>query len=431
MSDDTQAFLARVKADRYTFRNEPVLSREEDLKRLSEDLQREATRWPEVQTVAGDMTRCKGGVIDLRLIACYDIDLVDDASHNFGDVVRIIGTRNILDDSCLCLDEETYLSLGKVDPLLNPEFIFGRRLEVRRVKEDEVRFYAISRMLDLLSTGFVELLYRMELHRDVDTKRALVFLDRFRRVIQLTRIIMRRQTKAPSDELGERIAALVANWFELGLPRYHQLIKVIRESFVTVHQLIGEMDRYFQTARIANIQVDRNAERPQGFLATERHSAAFVSDWNPLEAIEVGEASLHADEPFMAVLPASFAVQLCEYARGTEMFHRYVKSCFKAEGVSGNFERSYICWERSKLLNRCQEIAARLNGGRPGSDLVLGCNLKPGMTVAKAANAMTVQRNKAHLKRMARLIRSEGGPRPDTAVGQDERDALDRVMAQR
>ncbi len=406
MSDALRLLLKENPRKSYTFRNEPVPVADPDLKRIYDDLQREAARWPEVQTVAVDRTTTLAGTIQVRLIACYDPNLIDDASHDFSDVVKIIGTRNILEDSCLCLDEETYLSLNKIDPLLQPEHVFGRRLEVRAAKQDEIRFYYISRLLDLLATGYLEPLYQWELDREVDTRKALEGLDRFARLLDMVKIIMRRQGAWEHDPHAAKIRWIKDHWFDLGLPRYEYLMEAVRESFLLLHDLIGELDAYFQKARIVNMKMESSAQL-QAFLATDRNTTAYIKTWSDVEAVRMTREIMGKQDPFIPVLPASFAIQLCEYMRGTEIFHRYIKSCFRSEGLSGNLERSYICWERGKLLNRCQEIAARLNGGKPGKDLVFGCNLKPGAMIARAANAFNLHRNKSNLKRLFGMFRGE------------------------
>lgn len=407
MSDELREYLASNKRESYAFRNEPVRLPEDDLKRIHEDLHREASRWPEIQTVAVDQTRVKGGVLEVRLLACYDSNLIDEASHDFREVVKIIGTRNVLAESCLCLDEETYPSLQKIDPLLEPEYLFGKRYEIRSIKHDEIRFYYISRLMDLLCTGYLKPFYRWEVQREVDTRQALVELQRFARFIDLVKVIMRKQGKWEPDRHAARLRWLVENWFELGLPRYQYLMEAIRESFVLVHEFIAELDAYFQKARVVNMKTEESAQDPLALLAAERHTTAFVRDWSALESLRVVQDMLSKQETFLTVLPASFAVQLCEYTRGSEVFHRYVRSCFKNDGVSGNLERSYICWERGNLLGIVQALDARLNGSEAGKDLVFGCNLKSGMTMAKAANAMNIHRNKQNLKRMFRLYRGE------------------------
>jgi hypothetical protein len=163
---------------------------------------------------------------------------------------------------------------------------------------------------------------------------------------------------------------------------------------------------------VVNLKVDPQAPDRMGLIVTDRVATHFMQDWEDAKAFERMLWSHQNLGQFISVLPLSFALQLYEYAKGHNAFSRYVKSCFMTEGISGNMERSYISLERSKILNHYINFKVAL-GLSLEDDTIFHCNLRDGSTLAKAANMMNVQKNKARLKRVQRILHGEEEPLSD------------------
>jgi hypothetical protein len=106
----------------------------------------------------------------------------------------------------------------------------------------------------------------------------------------------------------------------------------------------------------------------------------------------------------VAILPVVFGIQLYEYSKNQNIFGKYIKSCFQCEGLGGNMERSYISWERARLLNDYLDICKILNL-KNARDLVFGCNLHLDTKLNKAFNFLSVRRNKAKTKKLSKIFR--------------------------
>ncbi|HEQ60748.1 MAG TPA: hypothetical protein ENN74_03975, partial [Firmicutes bacterium] len=170
-----------IPEENYRFFNEPVPVAESDLEHYLEDLRRETTHLPGLVSIYQDPLRLGDKTVRIKLILVYRPEDLDMGTRSFSDVIRVIGTRNILDEHFLSVDEKILENMFKFDPLVQPQFLHGRPLSMVRPQDEEIRFFYMARLLDLFAGGYLETFYRLEILRQVDTSAALAALRDFQR----------------------------------------------------------------------------------------------------------------------------------------------------------------------------------------------------------------------------------------------------------
>ena len=398
--------------DLYSFTNEPVRVDESRYRHLMEDLIHEARRLAGVLSIYMDEITFGHSISQIKLIAVYDAETCDEHNLKFDHVLRTIGTRNLVDEDIVSVDEKLLENLPKFDCLLQPQWVMGKKIEVKYPSTGEIRFFNISRVLDLICSGFLKDFFLWETEREVNTRESLWKLKRLRRLVDLAKVILRKENTPRWDTYMETVYTMCDHWFDMGIERYRMLMWSIREGICILFDIIHELNIYFERARVVNLKVDPMVPDSSGLIVTDRIATNFVNNWKEERAFERMLWCYDNLGQFITILPLSFSLQLYEYAKGHNAFSKYVKSCFLSEGISGNMERSYISLERSKILNHYLNFKIAL-GMSLEDDTIFHCNLRDGSTLAKATNMMNVQKNKARLKRVQRVLRGEEEPISD------------------
>lgn len=401
--------------DGYAFSNEPVYVSEDGYKLLMQDMIREARRLAGLLSVYMDEITFGHSISQIKLIVVYDAETCDERNLKFDQVLKTIGTRNLVDEDIVSVDQKLLENLPKFDCLLQPQWVMGKKLNIQYPSTGEIRFFNISRVLDLLCSSFLQDFFLWETERNINTRESLWKLKRLRRLIDVAKVILRKDNAPRWDTYMETVYNMCDNWFEMGIERYRMLMWTVREGLCILFDLIDELNQYFERARVVNLKLDPNINQPHALIVTDRIATMFVEDWDANKALERMIWSKEKLGQFITVLPASFSLQLYEYTKGHNAFSRYVKSCFVTEGVGGNMERSYISLERAKILNHYLNFKIQL-GLSLDDDAIFHCNLRDGSALAKATNMMNVQKNKVRLKRVQRIIRGEEEPVGDLLV---------------
>ena len=404
--DPCKEILASMGKDSYTFSGEPVRVSKEGYRSLMDDMVREARRLAGIQSIYMDEITFGHSISQIKLLVVYD-DTADESNLKFDEVIRVIGTRNILDEAYLSLDSRLLENIGKMDCLLQPQWVMGRKITIQQPSSSELRFFNISRVLDLLAAGFLEDLYKWEVIRVVRTRDALWRLKRLRRLLDLTKVILRKERAPRWDAYMEAVYNMCDTWFDMGIERYRVLMEALREGFCIILDLIKELSDYFERAQVVNLKTEPDAKAPQALLVTERAVTVFVDHWEPASALQQMLEYHRRFNQFITLLPLSFCMQLYEYAKLNFAFSRYVKSCFGSESISGNMERSYVSFERSKILDHYLGFKTRLGLPLDEDEILFYCNMREGSTLAKAASVMSSQKNRARLKRLQRIFHGE------------------------
>ncbi len=401
--------VSKVGKDSYSFSNEPVRVSEEGFKYLMEDMIREAKRLAGLLSIYMDEITFGHSISQIKLIVVYNAETCDENNIKFDQVLKTIGTRNIVDEDILSLDQKLLENIPKFDCLLQPQWVMGKKLNISHPSAGEIRFFNISRVLDLLCSGFLRDFFLWEAEREINTREALWKLKRLRRLVDLAKVILRKENTPRWDTYMETVYTMCDRWFEMGIERYRMLMWTLREGLCILFDLISELAQYFDRARVVNLKIDPNVPTPNGLIVTDQIATLFIDNWTPENALDKMIWYRQKIGQFITVLPASFSLQLYEYTKGHNAFSRYIKSCFMTEGISGNMERSYISLERAKILNHYLNFKIKL-GMSLNDDTIFHCSLRDGSTLAKAANMMNVQKNKARLKRIQRVVQGEEEP---------------------
>jgi hypothetical protein len=392
----------------YSFFNEPVPVSEDGYKNLMEDMIREAKRLAGLLSVYMDEILFGHSISQIKFIVVYDAETCDEHNLKFDQVLRTIGTRNIVDEDFISVDQKLLENFPKFDCLLNPQWVMGKKLAIQQPSQGEVRFFNISMVLDLLCSGFLRDFFIWEVERRVNTREALWRLKRLRRLVDLAKTILKKETPR-WDKYMDTVHTMCDNWFEMGIERYRMLMWTVREGLCILFDIIADIKEYFERARVVNLKIDPNINAQHALVVTDKVATYFTEDWKVEDAFEKMIWCREKLGQFITVLPASFSLQLYEYTKGHNAFSRYIKSCFAVEGLSGNMERSYISLERSKILNHYLNFKIKL-GLSLDDDTIFHCNLRDGSALAKATNMMNVQKNKVRLKRVQRILRGEEEP---------------------
>lgn len=410
---DYQAFFAAVDRhapEAYSFSNPPVEVSEADLKSALADLRREAKRIPALVSLYVDDSGFAVGPRSMRLIAVYDATKCEPGSMRAHDLLRTVGTRNIFESAVLPLDVKLMEALPKFECLLAPKHIAGREIATPTVQPSELRFYYLSRLLDLFASRWLQPFVEAEVLRRVDTRSAIVALQRLCRVISVAKVIMRRdQESTPQwDDFARDVRRLQDVWFRAGIERYKGIISLLRQALAIAFGLIDALNAYCLKARVVNLSLEAGASAPQALLTTKGGATAFVDPWTPERGLELTLRATKALDRHVSVLPAAFALQLYEYSKGKNAFatfSRYIQSVFGVDGLSGNLERSYISWERGEQIDRFQSFLNRI-GAPSDHGLAFACNVRSGSPISAAASFFNSHRNSARLKSDMKTIKN-------------------------
>lgn len=404
--------ISKHGRDCYSFYNEPVPVSEESFNHLMQDMIREAQRLAGLSALYMDEITFGRSVSQIKLIVVYDAETCDVHNRKFEEVLRTIGTRNIVDENFFSVDQKLFENLPKFDCLLQPQWVNGQKFNIGYPSQSEIRFFNISRVLDLLCSGFLHDFFLWEAERSVNAREALWKFKRLRRLVDLAKVILRKENAPRWDAYMDTVYRMCDSWFEMGIERYRMLMWTVREGLCIIFDLISELSAYFERARVVNLKLDPHIPNPHGILVTDRVATHFIDGWTAEYALERMIWYREKLGQFITVLPSSFALQLYEYSKGHNSFSRFIKSCFNAEGISGNMERSYISVERAKILNYYLKFKIQL-GLSLDDDILFHCNLKEGSALARIANMMNVQKNKVRVKRVQRILQGEEEPTAD------------------
>ena len=400
-------FTDGIAPEHYRFYNDPVAIGQDELNHFLEDLQRGTSKLPGLISVYHDSLKLGKHTARLRLVLVYQPEDLDLRMQRFPQVIRVIGTRNVLDEDYLSVDTKILENIFKFDPLILPEYLFGKELPLTRPPDEDIRFFLISRLLDLFSGGYLEFLQRFEVLREVDTSSALHILRNVQRVLHIAKSIIRKKNMESWDHLIEKIDALHQGWFQRGIERYVMLRDLIRQLPPTLFSVLNQLKEYFDRAKVVKFRLSPGTSVPQAMLVTANSVTAFVEPWDPLSAYQHSIDLSRRLEQYVGVLPLSFALQLQLYSTGNGIFSRHIKSCFRVGGLDGNLERPYIVWERSKLLERYLELLGNLKEGNDKSGVLLGCESPSGSALSRAGDMVSQQMGKLKLKKMLRFLQDE------------------------
>jgi|GEM_PF-1689315 len=403
-----------IPEENYRFFNEPVPVAESDLEHYLEDLRRETTHLPGLVSIYQDPLRLGDKTVRIKLILVYRPEDLDMGTRSFSDVIRIIGTRNILDEHFLSVDEKILENMFKFDPLVQPQFLHGRPLSMARPQDEEIRFFYMARLLDLFAGGYLETFYRLEILRQVDTSAALAALRDLQRLLEMVKLILRKKSETAWDRLYQQIEGMLEGWLSRGIERYRDLMQVLQQVPGLLVGLVDRLNAYFDRAKVAKVRLASDAPPPQALLVTERIVTAFVEPWEPAAAFHQMVDLSRRLEHFVSVLPISFALQLHQYSSRNSNFNRHVKSCFRTEGLEGNLERPYITWDRGQLLDRYLELLVQMKESEDPSRLLLDCDLSSGSALSRATDLVSQQKSKLKLKKMLRFLQDEASWEPST-----------------
>ncbi|MBE7560997.1 hypothetical protein HS125_19425 [bacterium] len=264
------AVLRRTEREEYSFYNEPVEVDAGEVERLIADLRRESRRLAGLYAVYLDSDPRDWPVSPRRLVAVYDEETVNSRNQKFDEVLRIVGTRNILSPEFLSIDRFLLENLPKLDCLIRPQRIYGDEISGVATRESEIRFFNISRVQDLLSTGYLESFWTAEVERQVDTRAFLGRLAQFSRLLEVVKEILRRPSAPAWDRLDADIAKL-ARLVRDGTGALRMLMNLARVLH-PLFEIIARLDAFFARALVVNIEMEDPAPY-RALVATE----SFIS----------------------------------------------------------------------------------------------------------------------------------------------------------
>ncbi len=400
-------YLETLVPENFEFTGEPIPSSREEVDLFLKDLRQETKTLPGLVSIYHDPLYLGKKIVRIRLILVYNPNDLDLGTKRFPEVVRVIGTRNILDEHYLSIDTRILENIFKFDPFILPEHLFGKDLPLGRPSDEDIRFFFISRLLDLFASGDLECFYRFCVKRKVNTSEALYALRNLQRLLRMTKAILRKKTEEQWDPLIDRIDHLFDQWPDLGVQKYKYLIDVLLEVPGTLVSVQDRLNAYFARALVVKYRLTPGTQAPQALFLTDKIVSAFTENWDPVKAFKRSVELTTRLEQYVSVLPVSFALQLQQYSTGSSAFNRHIKGCLRITGLEGNLERPYIAWERSQLLEKYLEIMLRLGQSEEAGGLLLGCEPRSQGTLGRAGEMVGQQMSKLRLKKMLRFLREE------------------------
>ena len=409
INDEIIEHLESTAPENYRFHNEPQAISEDELGRYLGDLQKQSVSVPGLIGIYQDPLKLSGQTVRIKLILVNDSEYLDPMSRSFSDVIRVIGTRNVLDENFLNVDRKILENMPKFDPLIEPQFLSGQEVAVTEPQNEEIRFFYIARLLDLFCAGYLEKVFRVSVLRTVDTAATLALLREIQRLIKMIKVILRKKTKEEWDPLDSSIQSLLDEWLDLGVERYGRLMEILHQLPVLLFSMIDQLNGYFERVMVAKVRLSPDATPPQALLATERIVTAFVEPWSAGSAFRSSLDMTERLEQFISVLPVSFGLQLHQYSTRKSLFNRHVKAAFQPEGLDGNLERPYITWDRGQLLDRYCDLLVKMRAGEDPEGLLMDCEIPSGSALGRAGDMVGLQKSKMKLKKLFKFLRDEAG----------------------
>ena len=403
--DEFRNKVNELAPELYTFYQESSHPEPEDFNRLIDDLRREVKRSHGIHSLYLDSSAYTNGVGKIRLIFVID-EALDKVKRwdTIDKITRTVGTRHILADDYYVFTPKLFGALQKFDSSIAPEYLCGEEIKITPVEDDEIRYFYIGSILDYLSRGqFLDFL-TMEVERKIQSDNALHLLLELAHLLPMVKKILRRNPDEKWDNFAFRVKNLAGKWHNSGIEKYKELMWVVRAGFYIWFEVLVDLKAYFQEARIINLELADRDESCRAFLGTNTETAMFITGWNPVDSMQKMLNLLVNQKERVAILPVVFGIQLYEYSKNQNIFGKYIKSCFQCEGLGGNMERSYISWERARLLNDYMDVCKILDL-KNARDLVFGCNLHMDTKLNKAFNFLSTRRNKAKTKKLSKLFR--------------------------
>jgi len=257
--------------------------------------------------------------------------------------------------------------------------------------------------MDLFASGYMETFVRAAAEREVNTIAFLCKANRLALLLDLVQEVLREKSVPEWEDFRNAIRDVTAKWNGRNLKRYMDLMPLVPKALKVILDAIERMDVYFVKSNIVNFKPGSDPDVPQAAFITEGQAVAYIHPWTPGRALEIMLHLAKEHGEFIDVLPATFALQLYEYCKGSGAFHKYVKSCFKMETMTGHMERPNISMERGELLDQYSNFIA---AGKVESDngLVFGCNIRSGFAVAKAMSLVRSRQNASRRNKFLKLL---------------------------
>lgn len=396
--------LLRPKKDsKYTFVNPPTKADEDYIRQFREKFIRECSRTPGLLAAYEDSRTFHKGVGVWRFIGVFEPKLVAASKGDLNSALEKADEEKRINAELFCLSPELFENLNWLDCLLVPEHVWGKNFTVKPLPQEQKRYQYVIRVMDLFVSGYLEPFVAAGVQREVNSKNFLVQLERLCILLDFAKQILREDAIQEWDVLRKDAAEVLSDWYESGLLSYMKIMPFIRDALTVVLDVVARLDAYFVKSNIVNFKPGLDVESPQAAFVTEEQASAFIHPWNPARALEIMLRLRKEHDQFVDVLPATFALQLYEYTRGNESFHRYVKTCFKMESMTGHMERPNLSAERGIILDKYTNfiMGQKL---KSNSGLIFGCNIRSGFAVAKAMNLMKSRQNTTRRNRFLKLL---------------------------
>ena len=395
--------LRSLKQDKYAFINHPPEIPKGYFDKCREKLSRKCSQVPGLLSLHCDPRVFHNGLGKMVFIGVFEPRLANPARGSLSNAIRETDPEHLLNSEILTITPGLFKSLRRFDCLLEPEIVWGNPIAMDPLAPEQARYNYVARLMDLFASGYLETFVRAEAQREVDTQSMIGRILQLDQILGLARQIIRKDHNDSWEKFSQEVTQTTSQWHQKGLKRYMDLMPVIRSALSIVLDTIAVLDTYFVKSNIVNLKPGPDPETPDAAFVTEDSMLAFLHPWAPGRALEVMLRLEKQHKQFIEVLPCSFALQLYEYSRGNGSFHKYVRSCFKMESMSGHMERPNISVERGELL---EQYASFITSKKMDSDrrLVFGCNLKPGLAVAKAIGLVKSRKNVSRRNKFVRLL---------------------------
>jgi len=402
-----EKLLQSFKHDKYAFVSLPKPMEAKYEQEFRDCLMRECSRIPGLLSLHLDDSTFCNGAGNLRVVAVLDPKLVNATRGSLTEALVKADEKDQLGIDTLCLTPDLFRSLRRIDCLVEPELLWGEPITIDPLSKDQERYQYVIRLMDLFVSGYLDVFVQAEAKREVDTRAFLALAQHLSVVLRHAREVLRQDAIPKWSDFQKSVEQVTRDWHKRSLKRYMDLMPVVHNGLIVLFEAIGSLDEYFVKSNIVNLKAGADPETPQAAFITQNQAVAFIHPWSPSRGLEIMLRLQNEHKQFVDVLPTSFALQLYEYSRGNGTFHKYIRSCFKMETMSGHMERPNISMERGELLNEYANfvMSNKLNSSR---NLVFGCNLKAGFAVAKAMSLLRTRKNVSRRNKFVRnLLQSE------------------------
>ncbi|HNT37104.1 MAG TPA: hypothetical protein PKH07_19090, partial [bacterium] len=327
------------KTGQYTFICSPLRPPEGYVQQFREKLLKECSRTPGLLSLYEDRRTFYSGIGVLRLIGIFDPKLVNPSRGSLSQALETADPEGHIGRQVLCVTPELFQSLRRIDCLLEPEKFWGQKYPIQALPDEQKRYQYVIRLMDLFVAGHLETMVRAAVERVVNTADFLARSSQMCLFLDLVKDILREPSIPEWDEFQRGFQDLATKWNSRHLKRYMDIMPWVPKALEIILDALERMDGYFVKSNIVNFKPGADAEAPQAAFVTENQAVAFLCPWSPSRGLEVMLRLMKEHETFVDVLPATFALQLYEYCKGSGGFHKYVKSCFKMEAMTGHMER--------------------------------------------------------------------------------------------